>query len=469
MKNLVQMVYYAIAIICLKGVSFVMLPLVTGNLSQAQYGELNILVSLSAVLSIVFACGTAELLFRFASSDNSKKFEFESLLTSLLWLSLGLCFFLLFVAGAAAEQVASWLPVSVNSFDVSLLFISLGGNILLVVPLAYHRHQNHAQRFMVLTVTQGVCQALVCYSLLNMGLKVSAVMLASVCSSWLVATFLLLFFYPKHLHFRFQLPAQHRRYMAAIVLSGLCLYGLNGAEHWLLASFEGKSTLAVYFAAGQFSLIVSLAIEPFRMWWFPRRFQTFERSPQDAAKFAVVGVQLQSLMISGMLMLGPLVMSWMLPESYGQSAELLPLMCIIVLFRAYAELFNLGCYLRSDARFVPLINGGCALLALTLGYFLVPLYGLFAMVLVLIGVAAIRASLFIAISQMLTPLNYPILPLVFSGLVLALQTLVSYQDFIWWSMVPFVLMQAVLLLKTSGLMDKLNIKVVAMGTSHVKS
>ena len=65
-----SMLYYALAIIVLRGTSFVMLPIITSHVEVEQYGILNILSSFTAISSMVLTLGLGEAVYRFASTGN---------------------------------------------------------------------------------------------------------------------------------------------------------------------------------------------------------------------------------------------------------------------------------------------------------------------------------------------------------------------------------------------------------------
>ena len=62
MNGLKQIAYFGLSTLLLKGLGFALLPISTRLLSPAQFGELNFLVSISAVMSLLLCLGLPELL-----------------------------------------------------------------------------------------------------------------------------------------------------------------------------------------------------------------------------------------------------------------------------------------------------------------------------------------------------------------------------------------------------------------------
>ena len=64
MNGIKQIAYFGLSTLLLKGLGFALLPISTRLLNQTQFGELNFLVSISAVMSLLLCLGLPELLFK---------------------------------------------------------------------------------------------------------------------------------------------------------------------------------------------------------------------------------------------------------------------------------------------------------------------------------------------------------------------------------------------------------------------
>jgi len=187
---------------------------------------------------------------------------------------------------------------------------------------------------------------------------VTGMMISSAVSSSLVAIATVYYFRDDLKGERTKFNRQHYRYIGFILCSVFFLYCLNGAENWLVIMHLGKQQLAIFFAAGQFALMISVAFEPFRMWWFARRFNLQQKDPALCAELTVLGVQLGMLISAAMLLAAPLMMQFMLPESYSASRDLIPWLCLIMSLKFHSELLNIGCFIKKSASLAPVINGG---------------------------------------------------------------------------------------------------------------
>ncbi|PKH08085.1 lipopolysaccharide biosynthesis protein [Moritella sp. Urea-trap-13] len=404
MNSLREMFIYGIGIFVLKGLGFIMMPIVTRMLTQVDYGELNFLVSIASMVSLFLTLGLGDILFRFASGQ--VKADNEAVMRQCFRLSLLCAATFLCLALPLSGLIMSWLPVSLGLLDLQLLLISLSLSSLLTVPYCYFRMTHRAVPFMVFSIAQGGLQTLLSIGLLLSGYGVTGMMLSSAISSSAVAIAVLIYFRSHLQGTRAQFSLAHYRYIAFIVCSGIFVYCLNGAENWLVVIHLGKQQLAIFFAAGQFALMISVAFEPFRMWWYARRFQVHETAPEQGAKYAVLGVQIGMLLAGSMLFFAPILMVIMLPESYRDSISLIPWMCLIMALRFHSELLNIGCFLKQSARWASIIDGVCAVHLVAVGYWAIGEYGLTGLLVTMVLTVLIRGILFYVMSQRLVYLPY---------------------------------------------------------------
>lgn len=424
MNKTTNILYYGLAILSLKGISLVMMPIMTRYLSVSDYGMLNFLVSIASMLSIVLSLGLSELLYRFNSfKNNSQRLRFYKACLKVALCSAGLCFlFAIFFV----DILVTLLPTQVSNEALRLLFINLGGSVVLALPLAILRIHGKAKVFMFTSVSQGVLQAILTLLLLEAGYGVVGVMFSGAAVVWFILFFLAWHyraFISVNENSGTSITNEHGLYILSITLSSLFAYGLNGAENWFLVSFQGKETLAMYFVATQFALVTSIAFEPFRLWWFPQRFNTFQSNEQKAADIPLYGLAYALLIVITMMTLGPFMIDLLLPNEYAESKKILPWLCVVFFIKTISELLNLGCYYKNNAQAAPIINGLCAVLAILGCYLSLKYYDLYMMLYVLIAVHTIRSLMFLIRSQILVNLPYKYKYLICMISLLVAQTL----------------------------------------------
>ena len=438
MNSIKEMLIYGLGIFVLKGLGFVMMPIVTRMITQVEYGELNFLVSIASMMSLFLTLGLGDILFRFASGQ--VKAENDAVMRQCFRLSLLCAMAFLCLALPLSGLIMSWLPVTLALFDLQLLLISLSLSSLLTVPYCYFRMTHRALPFMFFSVAQGSLQTLLSIGLLVSGYGVTGMMLSSAVSSSVIAIAVLIYFRVHLQGPRAIFSLQHYRYIAFIVCSGVFVYCLNGAENWLVVIHLGKQQLAIFFAAGQFGLMISVAFEPFRMWWYARRFQVHETMPEQGAKYAVLGVQIGMLLAGSMLFMAPILMDVMLPESYRDSIDLIPWMCLIMALRFHSELLNIGCFLKKNASWTSIIDGVCAVHLLVIGYWAVGTFGLTGLLNTMVLTVLIRGILFYVISQRLVYLPYCKSDLAISWLIFISLLVVNLTKVTGYRVIEFIIL-----------------------------
>lgn len=405
-----QMAYFGAGVLLMKGVSLLMLPVVTHFLTPAEYGVLDVLITWMNVLGIVFGMGMAETLYRYSSKSRDPASVFSDLLQLHLWLLVPLMLLCLIVVLVGHR----WLPESLQMSFLLLSLLAAGLGTVLTLPFCWLRMQGRADWFFFCSVTKVLLQAGLCWFLLEQGLGLIAVIIASVLSH-LVLVVLLLWRIPFHKSWtdRSVWQGQYVRYGAPLVFSGLCLFFVCGAERWILAAVLTPADLAHYAVASQFALMVAVCIEPFTLWWFPKRLAMLQQESglQQVANMAVLGCIGTVVAAVAIGMLGPLLIRWLLPVSYHEAAILLPWLCLAMALKQCSHLLNTGCYTQDHTHQVSKINAQLAVLAPPLYWLSCEQFGLAGLLVSLILLYALRLYWFYAQSQHLLHLPYPQLAL----------------------------------------------------------
>ena len=104
---------YALSIALTKGVSLALMPWVAAHLSPTEYGRIEVVASIIEFFGLVFACGLADTLFRFAGgncSADERRGRAASIAGSAIMLAV-ICAVLL---QAAAPLIQGALPIPID-------------------------------------------------------------------------------------------------------------------------------------------------------------------------------------------------------------------------------------------------------------------------------------------------------------------------------------------------------------------
>jgi O-antigen/teichoic acid export membrane protein len=179
-------------------------------------------------------------------------------------------------------------------------------------------------------------------------------------------------------------------------------------DRWLLADHFGTTQIAAYAIAIKFALVPSLLIQPFTLWWFPKRFSVLKEHDGKSinAHFAVVGAIISVLICGGLGLLGPLLIHYLTPVAYHGAISILPWLLLFTLLKMLSDLLNLGCFIEKSSKVqmnINLVASGIGGLLLIL---LVPLFMIDGALIALIVAGIIRFGLFFYFSQKKVYLPY---------------------------------------------------------------
>ncbi len=411
-----QQACYAIGIIGMKAVAFLLLPFVTLQLGVVEFARLETLLALVNGATVIVGCGLVNNLYReagLAEDDESRKKA--SATTTGTALTLAVISFLLLAGNSI------WLlPVinqywAVSQLEFLLLSLLISSEGVLAVPLAWLRMREEALRFLQLTLGRTLLYALLAVVLLQQGYGLMGVLTASLVAVLLQVTGLL-WLQIKDAGIRIQVKSLTRqiRFGMPFVISGLAMYATQGLDILLLSQSADATTLAAYVLAVKFFLLAALLSQPFQLWWYPRRIALLKQEDglNKAASGAMAGAIIASVLGLGVVVAAPLVTPLLFSPELQSLHQFLPWLILAGIFKQWGALFNLGCFAteRSEIQMlIELVTGALCLLALpfAIDYGAASGYGAAAgAVSVLLVSQVLRLIAYLLISQRLLKLPY---------------------------------------------------------------
>lgn len=402
-----DMLTYAVGIFLIKGISLLMLPVMAQYLEPAQLGKLELLATVSAFLGMFISVALHEALYRFAGEKASHK-EQKRIASQLFSLTLTISLFVisaligtvLFIDGL--DRLIA--PLTTDEFFVVIASLSLEGSI--GVAMAWIRMQNKARHFLLISISTTVLQVSLILAVLLTSPSVVRILLASTVAH--IVQFILIqgtqrlsFSLPK-LHY----ASRYLKYCFPLMLSGLLAFGLNGAERWLILYATNLEQLGLYAIAAKFTLAMCILVQPFGMWWMPKRFHVLEQ--QGAKKTAIYtqyGVVLIALLSVFIAFFGQAFIIIALPESYLFAGKILIATLGIAVFKELTELFNIGILAEKNTQTLLRINMLCTFVGLFLAYTLSS-FGIWGILMAVFLVQVSRMAIVTVASQRLRQLPY---------------------------------------------------------------
>lgn len=436
-----QQACYAIGIIGMKAVAFLLLPFVTHQLGVAEFARLETLLALVNGATVIVGCGLVNNLYREAGlAESESERQRASATTSGTALTLALISFLLLAANGL------WLLPVINQYwqvsqlEFLLLSLLISSEGVLAVPLAWLRMREQAVRFLQLTLGRTLIYAALAVILLKLGYGLTGVLIASVIAILLqIAGLLYLQIRDAGIRIQPQSLLRQIRFGLPFVVSGLAMYATQGLDIILLSQSAEATTLAAYVLAVKFFLLAALLSQPFQLWWYPRRITLLKQDDglNKAASGAMAGAIIASILGLGVVVAAPLVTPLLFAPELQVLHLYLPWLILAGIFKQWGALFNLGCFSteRSEIQMlIELATGALCLLTLPFAIDYGAGSGIGAAmgaVAVLLVSQILRLIAYLIISQRLLKLPYQKQHLIYAlipcGLI-SLQVLIARSD-----------------------------------------
>jgi O-antigen/teichoic acid export membrane protein len=424
-----QSVYFALGIVIMKSVALLMLPVVTHYLAPAQFGELELLVSISDFATILVGFALVDALYRFAGDSKDAEDEKQigatifslSLITATISLVIGLLI---------APVVHPMFGPGISLLDVQLTILLFSIDACLVVPLGWLKLKENAFTFFVLTTGKGVSQAFISWQLLKSGYGITSILLGGAITSIMLAAILAkmqisqtgLRLDPKRL-------PQLLPYCAPLVVSALAAFALLSVDRWVITMVSTSTDVGLYAVAKKLALIAVLAMQPFVLWWSARRFKELNQpdGKTSVARIVSLGIALVMCFAALVCVASPIVIDLMIDPAYASSVALLPAIALVYTVKQIAELANIGSFVGKSTWNVMSIDLIAAVVSITCLYFFSQAWQVNGVIAALLLAQCLRATMFYISSQRVIRLDYAKRKLAVLAVACCLLTYVSTQ------------------------------------------
>jgi O-antigen/teichoic acid export membrane protein len=397
-----SMLMYGLALFTMKGLSLLMLPIITRFLDPETMGQLEIIAVSTSFLGLLLSVSLHEALYRFVPQLDTHRQKSSA--AQLFWLTVSI-----------STIVAIGLTIGIQIYSVSLyglsdtiltlaaLSLSIEGG--LAVGLAWLRMQDRTLAFCSICIGGSLLQvSLVLLALSNhwgvIGILVAGVVAHSV--QFIVLNVMVRF--PLSLPSRHQ-AMQYLKYCIPMMLSGLCAFGLNGAERFFIVQNSGLVVLGHFAIAAKFSLAMCVLVQPFGMWWMPKRFTLLKQDPIKACTITQIGCYLVCALAVTVSIIGQWGLNVILPSSYAPASAILTGAIFMVVGKEFAELLNLSLLAKKQTGKLLVINAIITTITLFFCAFFAS-HGVWA-IMITIGVGQmLRALTLLVYGRTVYPLPY---------------------------------------------------------------
>ncbi len=342
LSGIKSMLYYAIGLFMMKGLSLIMLPFITANLSVDEVGKLEFLATIAAFLGLFICLAMHEALYRFSGVEKSHSNK-KRIAAQIYTLTLTIAVVTLPVLLISCYLFLAKLTTLISHQEFSILAFGLSVEGALGVSLAWLRMQDKARSFFLITVSTSIIQIMLVFIAIKFNAGVSGILLSSVVSHALQLAVL-------HKLHRWSLALPDKAslnlfltYCFPLAMAGLTGFALNGAEKWILTYSTSLTDLALYAIALKFSLAMCILVQPFGLWWMPKRFHHLEKFGNTAtvtvSQYGIIWILMLAVSIA---FAAPIFIDLALPDNYLISGKFVLGALSIAVMKELCEIINIG-------------------------------------------------------------------------------------------------------------------------------
>ena len=409
------------------------MPLTALYVSPQAYGSYEIVLSLCALLMALMGFGVGDTANRFLSTiedESARRRAAAATFGTIIVVSAGLGL----VLQAIIHVIARWLAVDFDMTALRLSLLSISFSSLIEFGLVWLRIHDRGQVYFTIVTARTVAHVAATWLALILGRDVAGVLMFNAFVLLALELGLGLYLW-RELGATVSRPAMSQllTYGAPIVLGSLALVAVGSLNRLFLNGVNSVAEIGLFGLASRLALAAGLAAQPFILWWFPKRLAALDAATGHADNVRMWGYGVALTMVNALavLLVGPLFIHAVLPQTYWAASELLPGCVTIILLGQIVQMSSEGALCRTDGLSALAIDLLGAALAICCLYLLAARWGVAGAIAAGISAHLLRLILHVFVRADGTRLTYPIGSTFVVGLVCCLIYQVAPTGLIW--------------------------------------
>jgi O-antigen/teichoic acid export membrane protein len=361
-------------------VALLLLPLYTRYLTPADYGAVETLVALAAILATILRLGIASAFFRFYFDSSDTAHRLRVVRTS-FWFTMTMATLGLVVGLALAGQISEWLfDTTDRATLVRMAFVLLWAQMNFEQMTALFRVEERAVAFtiatlanLVITVTATVAFVVV----LDWG---ATGVIAGNFTGTLAVYAVLLVYRHEQLGLTLDRPLLRRmnRFGLPLVPSMLALWMLNFGDRFFILKLADASEVGVYSIGSRIASAMVLLLTAFRAAWPAFAFSIED---DDRARRAYSYVLTYLLFVASWAalalgLLAPWIVEWLTTPAFYDASDVVALLAFGAVAFGGFIVVSIGLGRTKRTQFNWVVTGSAAAVSVTLNLLLIPRHGI---------------------------------------------------------------------------------------------
>ena len=311
-------------------VALLLLPLYTRYLTPADYGAVETLVALAAILATVLRLGIASAFFRFYFDSADTAHRLRVVRTS-FWFTMTMATLGLVAGLTLAEPISKWLfDTGDHTTLVRVAFVLLWAQMNYEQMTSLFRVEERAVAFTIATLA-------------NLAITVAATVVFVVVLDWgatgvvagnftgtLIVYAALLVYRHEQLGLTLDRPLlrQMNRFGMPLVPSMLALWMLNFGDRFFILKLADQSEVGVYSIGARIASAMVLLLAAFRAGWlaFAYSIEDDERAGERTRTCSRTCSFVASWAALALGLLSPWLVEWLTTPAFFDASEVVPLL-----------------------------------------------------------------------------------------------------------------------------------------------
>ena len=398
-----------------KGIGVFFLPVYTRVFSPAEYGDIEMLVTLSSLLGAVMIMGmdSAQSLYFFEQRRHGVERQ-RRLVTAILQWRLLWGGITMIVAALLVPQLNAWLfGGQLDWLDFLTAFSAVFFLQVMSQSTELFRLLYRPWPYVLLTAGQSLGAAgLGLLAILVFGLGITGFFAGSALASlfaalvgwWMARSYV-------------QWDRWHRdwwprllRFGAPLLPAALALYVMSTADRWFIQQYRGSAELGIYSVAAKLGLAMAFTVETFRKAWWPIGMDAMQ-SDDGQVTFRMIGRMYMGVGIAAVVyvtFLAPWLVHWMAAPAYYNAYPIVGIMAWQALFYGFYLIASAGIWRAEKTYLSAWLMGAAAVLNAVLNWLLVPSWGGLGAALATAISYCVWVFLSYAVSERYWPIRLPV-------------------------------------------------------------
>lgn len=401
---------YVLSVAFGRGLSIIALPFIARFMPPSDYARLDVAASIIEISGIFASFALADLMFRFAASAKTDE-EQRKIAGGILGVGLVCAALTLVLTQIFLPILASYLVLGVETPVLRVGLAAAACTGLIELPLAWLRMRDKPGLYLAFIAGRSLAQICAMLSILYMGYGPEGVIISNAAIEAVITLYLVIRQIKSFGVYLSRDMLRHAlRYSLPIVGGSLAMFGLGTCDRFFLSNAVNPQVLAHYTLAGKLAFATPLIMQPFSLWWNPKRIAILNEPDGLNQSSQYVGYGLVILVIAAILVTvtGSIFIYTFMPASYHGAITFLPMLVMLIGMNELCTLLNVGSFAKSHSGEILLVNGLGGLVAF-IGYVLfVPSLAVYGAILATAAGQSTRILLFIIFGRKTAPIPYPL-------------------------------------------------------------